>query len=620
MNSKINFPSMVPGVGSFRFWLPLLGLLLCGNAWAVRYQDIDLNNCPPLIPANRVKYAAKLGMGTPANPLTCEGLSSGCDIAPANAKGDVFWEFENDTGNNNSPGSSNCTGTQPNLNCAGINLTLPAALDTQVSGTAKAQMTTSSPLNTLATSYFFLTVRAAPGGSPECKREYRFRVTTDGGGWGDPHITTVDGVHYDFQSAGEFIALRGGGLEIQTRQTAVATASIPGANPYTGLASCVSIYTAVAARVGAHRVSYQPNFIEGIHDPKGLQLRVDGALVELGPEGIDLGSGPISTSSTPGVLTGPSSGGRIVKSPAGDGIEIHYPDGTRLVVTPAYWNAQKKWYLNVNVYGTTATEGIMGLIANDGWLPALPDGTSLGPKPESLHQRYVDLYEKFADAWRVTDETSLFDYPPGASTATFTLDEWPRERPSSCAIQGEPSAPSIDVQVAETHCASIIDQNMKADCVFDVAVTGEPGFAQTYQLTEQLQPGLTATTVKDDKDPTQQGESVTFTATVAPTLSRSGQGTPSGAVQFVVDGGKVGNPVALDSTGRATWSTSSLQAGKHQVVAQYIPSGFGGLLFLASSSPEESHTVIAKSGQFFWLVILLILVLIILIVWWYRRK
>ena len=41
---------------------------------------------------------------------------------------------------------------------------------------------------------------------------------------GDPHITTIGGIHYDFQSAGEFVALRdGNGMEIQTRQTPIAT-------------------------------------------------------------------------------------------------------------------------------------------------------------------------------------------------------------------------------------------------------------------------------------------------------------------------------------------------------------------------------------------------------------
>jgi hypothetical protein len=74
---------------------------------------------------------------------------------------------------------------------------------------------------------------------------------------GDTHITTLDGVKYDFQAVGEFVALQGDGgdnLEIQTRQTAVATQG-PGNDPYSGLTTCVSVNTAVAARVGNSRVS-----------------------------------------------------------------------------------------------------------------------------------------------------------------------------------------------------------------------------------------------------------------------------------------------------------------------------------------------------------------------------
>jgi hypothetical protein len=369
------------------------------------------------------------------------------------------------------------------------------------------------------------------------------------------------------------------------------------------------VYSAVAVRVGGHRVTYQPN-ISGVPDPSGMQLRVDGVLTKLGTEGINLGSeGPVITSPTHS--TESPAGGRIVKSPAGDGIEIHYSDGTKLVVTPGYWDAQQKWFLYVNVYETTASEGIWGKIAQRSWLPALPDGASLGLKPELLHDRFVALNETFADAWRVTDETSLFDYASGTSTATFTHKDWPRENPTSCAIEGEPSAPPLDKSVAEKHCAAITEKNMKDDCVFDVAVTGNPGFAQTYELTEQLQPGLTVTMIKDDKDPTKYGESVTFTATVAQKLSRGG-GAPAGAVQFIVDGGKVGNLVTLDANGRASWSTSSLQAGQHQIVAKYTPSGWGGL-FTASSSPAKSHTVIAANNIYFWLIILLIIILLLII-------
>jgi hypothetical protein len=407
--------------------------------------------------------------------------------------------------------------------------------------------------------------------------DYFFDVTSTGGGWGDPHLTTVDDVHYDFQSAGEFTALRGKRLEIQTRQTPIATTFLPGANPYTGLRTCVAIYSAVAARVGEYRVTYEPN-ISGVPDPSGMQLRVDGKLTELGSAGINLGSD-----------------GRIVNSPTGAGsIEIDYSGGTQLVVTPAYWPDQQKWYLNVTVSGTTATEGTFGQLARGevaSWLPALPDGRSLGPKPESTHERYVQLYNTFADAWRVTDHTSLFDYAPGTSTATFTLPGWPKENPQSCVIPGQPSAKPVTVAVAQRACSGVVDKNMHDDCVFDVSVTGHTGFARTYFLTQLLQPGATKTTVKVDRDGggdggrdfSDHGERVRFTAIVAPKASRRGS-APGGTVQFTLDGRNIGDPILLDAKGEALLTTSILRGGQHLVAANYIPSGWGSLL-LASSSP-----------------------------------
>ncbi len=384
---------------------------------------------------------------------------------------------------------------------------------------------------------------------------------------GDPHMTTADGAHYDFQSAGEFVSLRGDGLEIQTRQTAIATTFNPGTNPHTGLATCVSLNTAVAARVGAHRVTYQPN-ISGVPDPSGLQLRVDGALTALGAQGLDLGSG-----------------GRIVRSAVSGGIEITFPNEATLIVTPGWWNSQSKWYLNVNAYHTLATEGTMGVIARGSWLPALPDGTSLGPRPAALPDRYDVLNEKFADAWRVTDATSLFDYAPGTSTATFTIDSWPKQSPP-CDIPQETSARPLQSEIAQRVCGLIVDKNRNANCVFDVTVTGERGFAKTYLLTQKLEAGATTTTVNDDKDPTRYKEAVTFTATVARTVSRGS--APTGNVIFTLDGSDVGRPMELDSNGRATWKESSLKPGKHRVAARYIPNKS---VFLTSSSLDQPHTI-----------------------------
>ena len=35
------------------------------------------------------------------------------------------------------------------------------------------------------------------------------------------------------------------------------------------------------------------------------------------------------------------------------------------------------------------------------------------------------LYQRFADAWRVTDATTLFDYDPGKDTASYTIRDYP---------------------------------------------------------------------------------------------------------------------------------------------------------------------------------------------------
>jgi hypothetical protein len=178
-------------------------------------------------------------------------------------------------------------------------------------------------------------------------------------------------------------------------------------------------------------------------------------------------------------------------SAAGGAYQITDRRGTQLVVTPAFWNSQQRWYLNVNVYQTSATAGTMGRLAPDSWLPALPNGTSLGPKPESLKERYQQLYEKFADAWRVTDSTSLFDYAPGTNTATFTLDEWPRSNPQSCALEGQTSATPATPEVAAQACQGVTNAAQRADCVFDVTFTGHTGFGQSYEAMQNIRPNGT---------------------------------------------------------------------------------------------------------------------------------
>ena len=245
---------------------------------------------------------------------------------------------------------------------------------------------------------------------------------------GDPHIKTVDGVRYDFQSAGEFILLRGGGLELQARQTAVTAASPVGPDPHTGLTSCVSINTAVALKVGPHRITYQPEIVDETGKEGGkrrrLQLRIDGKLVELEVDGIGL-----------------SSGGRIVRTTVPDGIEIHAPGGEGVVITPGWWDYYQVWYMNIEVQHTRSTEGVMGAVAPGNWLPALSNGDLLGPRPVDLSQVHRDLHETFAKSWRVDTKTSLFDYEPGLSPRAFVIEDWPVSGSQSCVAPPQPGGP-----------------------------------------------------------------------------------------------------------------------------------------------------------------------------------
>lgn len=402
------------------------------------------------------------------------------------------------------------------------------------------------------------------------------RAVYDGADNGDPHITTVSGEYYDFQSAGEFTLLRDGDMEIQARQTPVPS-SPPIPNAHTGLASCVSINTAVAARVAGRRVTYQPG-LTGEANPAGMELRVDGKLIDL--------------NTTPNVPLG--AGARVARSSSG-GIEIDFPDGTALTVIPGWWGSQNVWYLNLIVMNTPATEGVMGLIPSGDWLPRLPDGSSLGSRPASAAARYDALNRKFANAWRVNKSTTLFDYAPGMGTENFTNKAWPAENAVSCSIPGRPPAPRIERTTAEKLCRGIANKNDRENCVFDVALTGEPNFAKTYRQSQLVERGATRTEVHADKQSSKPGERIVFVATVVRKktgerlLPAPEQGT--GSVQFTLNGAKLAEPIRLDAFGRATLTTTLLEPGNHRVGATYIPVKADGE-WMPSVSLETPHVVI----------------------------
>jgi hypothetical protein len=102
---------------------------------------------------------------------------------------------------------------------------------------------------------------------------------------------------------------------------------------------------------------------------------------------------------------------------------------------------------------------------------------------------------------------------------------------------------------------------------------------RTFEVTKNS----TATTLAATS-PVVHGQPVSFSASVVAT---NGTGTPSGTVQFTVDGADFGSPVALSGGSAATPPSTSLSTGSHTIGASY--SGDSG--FLASAATDRTQQV-----------------------------
>ena len=283
-----------------------------------------------------------------------------------------------------------------------------------------------------------------------------------GRSYGDPHINTYDGLHYSFQTLGEYVLSQSqdNAFVVQTRQGRV------------GDSTSLSLNTAVAVGVCGHRVSL---YIQNAPDGRS-PLWIDG----------------IPSPRTGGALPIPD-GGEVQF--IGEDYAIIWPSGDQVRVHPISVGGDEFFNVMVTLSPerTRQMAGLLGnfnrnsdddLMSRGGTvIPAqssysVATDTLAGVLPAVIPVRRVEdayfdnLYRQFGDSWRVRPEESLFEYGPGQSTATFSNPNFPQEVFTLNAV------PPADLENAVATCEEAgVDEDQMDGCVFDVAATGEPSFA-----------------------------------------------------------------------------------------------------------------------------------------------
>jgi hypothetical protein len=244
-------------------------------------------------------------------------------------------------------------------------------------------------------------------------------------------MTTFSGTLYNFQAEGEFVVAKstkpGDTFQIQARM-----------EPYYAGAS-VSVMKMIGAEVGSDRVTFSVDRADTVW--------IDGA--------------PSTLSATNTVVN--LSGGQLVQLAPGT-YRLTWNSGEVMTVTSG------GTYLNLQVSlgqdgGPGTVQGLLG--ADEG--PAkdfqLADGTVL------TNLTTDQLYGEFADAWRVTDATSILDYGAGETTATFTDKNFPADGGLTLA---DLPADLVAQAKAAAVAAGITDPNLIDAAALDFIVTGDP--------------------------------------------------------------------------------------------------------------------------------------------------
>jgi hypothetical protein len=173
----------------------------------------------------------------------------------------------------------------------------------------------------------------------------------------------------------------------------------------------------------------------------------------------------------------PSSMSPRIARPVADNSEtsrlLTWPDGTVLRVEQL-----ANYAINVQVRPDASRRGTLtGLLGN---FDGSPDNDLVGENNTKLGVGRDEINQKLATAWRLTKATSLFDYRPGQSPASFFDPNFPAKDAEAARLTNYSAAE----QTCRTH--GITDQRLLDDCILDLAVTNSFVFASRYAHAQQV--------------------------------------------------------------------------------------------------------------------------------------
>lgn len=269
--------------------------------------------------------------------------------------------------------------------------------------------------------------------------------------WGDVHIVTYNGLLYDFQAAGEFTLaqsrITGDTFDIQLRLT-----------PYYNFIrfEVVSVITQTAMSLGADRITFDSG--------RAATVWVNGAATTLSNDSpvLNLAAGSVTQL-------------------AANIWKVVWNSGEEATVTD--WGNHLDVYDGIPLSAPNFVGGLQGEDAGQANDFQLSDGAVL-PQPLT----YATLYGVFADSWRVTQPTSLFDYGPGETTQTFTNRSDPAGFFDTKALPGGIQAQASTLVTA----AGITDPGIAAAAQRDFLITGDSSFIDGAAVIQQQ---VRATTV-----------------------------------------------------------------------------------------------------------------------------